>query len=260
MTPTAAQAALLGAVQGATEFLPVSSSAHLALAPRFLGFEDPGLSFDLALHLGTLLSLGAVYGRTWAGLLSGAARDPRGPEGRRLLLLAAATLPAVAAGLALEEAAEGFFRAPSRIAWTLIAFSFVMALAQRLGRGTKDWAEAGWRPVLGVGCAQALALMPGVSRSGVTVSAALLLGLSPAASAELSFLLSAPIIAGAAAFKLRHLPLADALSAPFLAGVVVSALTGLLAVRLFLALLPRKGLTPFVLYRLALGASILLSR
>lgn len=257
MTPSAGQAAALGAVQGATEFLPVSSSAHLALAPRLLGFEDPGLAFDLALHLGTLLSLALVYGRAWAGLLAGAARQPRGPEARRLAMLACATVPAVIAGLALEDAAQTYFRAPERIAWALIAFSFVMAAAQRWGRGTRHWTEAGWGPVLGVGLAQALALMPGVSRSGVTVSAALLLGLSPAASAELSFLLSAPIIAGAAAFQLRHLSPAD-VTFPFVLGIAVSALTGLAAVRLFLRLLPTRGLMPWVFYRLALGAAILL--
>ncbi len=254
---TVGHAALLGAVQGATEFLPVSSSAHLALAPRLLGFMDPGLTFDLALHLGTLLSLAAVYGRYWTGLLGDAARDPRGPQGRRLLLLAAATMPAVVAGLALEKQAEEVFRDPRRIGWALIIFSFVMAAAQRLGRGEKKWEESGWRVVLAVGAAQAIALMPGVSRSGATVSAGLLLGLAPAAAAELSFLLSAPIIAGAAAFKLRHLGAAD-LTAPFFIGIAVSALTGLAAVRFFLAMLPKKGLTPFVLYRLALGAALLL--
>lgn len=257
MSATPGQAALLGAVQGATEFLPVSSSAHLALVPRLFGFEDPGLVFDLALHLGTLLSLAAVYGRAWAGLLAGAARDPRGPEGRRLLLLAAATLPAAVAGVLLEDAASGWLREPRRIAWQLIAFSFVMAAAQRLGRGSKGWTEAGWGPVLGVGLAQALALMPGVSRSGVTVSAALLLGLTPSAAAELSFMLSAPIIAGAAAFQLRHLGAAD-VDASFFLGIAVSFVTGLLAVRVFLALLPKRGLMPYVFYRLALGAAILL--
>lgn len=250
------QAALLGAVQGATEFLPVSSSAHLALTPRVLGFRDPGLAFDLALHVGTLLSLAAVYGRTWYGLLKDAAAEPRGPAARKLALLALATLPAVAAGLAFEDEAERLFRDPRRIAWALIAFSFVMAAAQRLGRGARGWEEAGWRAVLAVGAAQALAILPGVSRSGVTVSAGLLLGLAPAAAAELSFLLSAPIIAGAAAYKLRGIGVAD-VTAPFLCGVAVSALTGLLAVRVFLALLPRRGLTPFVLYRLALGGALL---
>ncbi|MDX6770596.1 MAG: undecaprenyl-diphosphate phosphatase [Elusimicrobiota bacterium] len=254
--PTLLQAAVLGAVQGATEFLPVSSSAHLALAPRLFGFADPGLTFDLALHVGTLVSLAAVYGRTWYGLLAGAAREPGGPEAHRLLLLAGATLPAVAAGLGLEDYAETVFRDPRRIAWALIVFSLVMAAAQRLGRGWKTWEEAGWPVIIGVGAAQALAILPGVSRSGVTVSAALLLGLAPASAAELSFLLSAPIIAGAAVFKLRHLTGAD-LTAPFFVGVVVSALTGLAAVRGFIAFLPKRGLTPFVVYRLALGAALL---
>lgn len=255
-TLTATQAAVLGVVQGTTEFLPVSSSAHLALAPRLLGFSDPGLTFDLALHVGTLLSLAAVYGRFWYGLLRGAALAPCGPAGRRLALLALASVPAAAAGVFLEKEAEALFRDPRRIAWALILFSFVMEAAQRLGRGRQNWEDAGWRVVLGVGAAQALALLPGVSRSGVTVSAGLLLGLAPTAAAELSFLLSAPIVAGAAAYKLRHLGVAD-VTWPFVCGIAVSALTGLAAVRFFLALLPRRGLTPFVLYRLALGTAML---
>lgn len=255
---TLGQAALLGAIQGATEFLPVSSSAHLALAPKVLGFADPGLTFDLALHLGTLLSLAAVYGRYWRELLAGAAAAPRGPEARRLLLLALATLPAVAAGLLLEKQAEAAFRDPMRIAWMLLLFSGVMAAAQRWGRGADAWDRSGWRVVLAVGAAQALALMPGVSRSGATLSAGLLLGLSPASAAELSFLLSAPIIAGAAAFKLRHIGAAE-LTGPFFCGIAVSAVSGLLAVRFFLALLPKRGLTPFVAYRLALAAALLLA-
>jgi undecaprenyl-diphosphatase len=258
VSPAAGQAALLGAVQGLTEFLPVSSSAHLALVPRLFGFPDPGLAFDLALHLGTLLSLSAVYGRSWAGLLSGTARDPRGPQARKLAMLAAATVPGVVAGLSLEKSADVAFRDPARVAAMLIGFSLVMAAAQRWGRGKKDWEHAGWGVVLAVGAAQALALMPGVSRSGATVSAGLLLGLSPYSAADLSFMLSAPIIAGAAVFKLRHLSAAD-VTGPFLLGIAVSAVTGLAAVRLFLALLPKKGLTPYVLYRLALGAAILLA-
>lgn len=254
---TSAQAVLLGAIQGLTEFLPVSSSAHLALAPRFFSFPDPGLTVDVALHLGTLLAVLVYYRETWASLAAGALRDPRGEQARTLGLLALATLPAVAAGLALEDAADAAFRDPRRIGACLILFSGVMLWAERRGEGARgEWRSAGPRVVLLVGCAQALALMPGVSRSGATMSAALILGLSRAQAAELSFLMSTPIVAGAAALKLRHLGAAD-VTGPFLLGLAASAAVGFAAVGAFLRFLPKGGLKPYAAYRSALGFAAL---
>ncbi|UPT72381.1 MAG: undecaprenyl-diphosphate phosphatase [Elusimicrobiota bacterium] len=259
---TGAQAVLLGTIQGLTEFLPVSSSAHLALAPRFFRFPDPGLTVDVALHLGTLLAVLVYYRETWLGLLRGAARDARGPEARTLGLLALATLPAVAAGLALEKAAEEAFRDPRRIGACLIAFSGVMLWADRRGADApgRPWRESGARTVLLVGCAQALALMPGVSRSGATMSAALLLGIGRAQAAELSFLMSTPIVAGAAALKLRHLGAGD-LTGPFFLGLGASAAVGFAAVGAFIRYLPKGGLKPYAAYRSVVGfAALLLPR
>lgn len=254
---TAAQAVLLGVVQGLTEFLPVSSSAHLALAPRFFSFPDPGLTIDVALHLGTLAAVLVYYRRTWLDLALGALRDPRGSQARTLGLLALATLPAVAAGLALEKAAEAAFRDPRRIGACLILFSGVMVWADRRARDSGTaWREAGARRVLLVGCAQALALMPGVSRSGATMSAALLLGFGRAEAAELSFLMSTPIVAGAAVLKLRHLGAAD-LTGPFFLGLAASALVGFAAVGAFLRFLPKGGLKPYAAYRSAVGLAAL---
>jgi len=253
---TYGQSALLGALQGLAEFLPISSSAHLALAPWALDFRDPGLTFDVALHLGTLLAITATYGRRWTALLVGAARDPRGEDARLLSLLALATVPAVGAGLALESRAEESFRDPRLIAGMLIVFGLILEAAERWGARRREWADAGWRVFLAVGAAQALAIVPGVSRSGVTISAALALGLTTAGAADLSFMLSAPIIAGAAAHKLKHLTGAD-LTGPFVFGVAVSSLTGWAAIRFFLRGLSRWGLRPYVLYRAALGAAVL---
>ncbi len=255
--PTYAQAALLGAIQGATEFLPVSSSAHLALAPRLLGFTDPGLTFDVALHLGTLAAVLFYYRAKWFELVRGAASDPRGAHARTLGLLALACVPAAAAGVLLEDAADAALRDPRLTAAMLIAFSGVMVWAEKAGRGAGRWREAGLRAILLVGCAQALALVPGVSRSGATMSAALLLGLAREEAAELSFLMSTPIVAGAALLKLRHLGAAD-VTGPFVVGLVVSAAAGFAAVGFFLRLLPRGGLTPYAVYRVALGAATLL--
>jgi len=254
---TLGEAALLGAIQGLTEFLPVSSSAHLALAPRFFSFPDPGLTIDVALHLGTLLAVLVYYRGTWARLFLGAARDPRGPEGRDLGLIALATMPAVVVGFLLETAAEDAFRDPRRIALCLLGFSAVMLWAQRRPNGGGAWRGAGLRTVLLVGAAQALAIMPGVSRSGATISAGLLLGLAATEAAELSFLMATPIVAGAALLKLRHLGVAD-VNAAFVLGIAVSAATGFAAVGAFIRFLPKGGLTPYVYYRVALGLAALL--
>jgi undecaprenyl-diphosphatase len=252
------QSALLGAIQGLTEFLPVSSSAHLALAPRVFSFPDPGLTFDVALHLGTLLAVLIYYRTTWLRLASGTLRDPRGAEARTLGLLVLATLPAVFFGLLLEHKAEEAFRDPRRIALCLIAFSGVMIWADRRGEKSGGaWRDAGTRTLVLVGCAQALALMPGVSRSGATISAALLLGIAPPEAAELSFLMATPIVAGAALLKLRHLGVAD-VNGPFLLGLAVSAATGFAAVGAFIRFLPKSGLKPYAIYRVALGAAALL--
>ncbi len=259
---TYAQSALLGAIQGLTEFLPVSSSAHLALAPRFFAFPDPGLTFDVALHLGTLLAVLIYYRDVWLRLASGTLRDPRGEQARTLGLLALATVPAVVAGLLLEHKAEHAFRDPSRIAICLVAFSGVMVWADRRGEtATGTWRMAGVRTVVLVGCAQALALMPGVSRSGATMSAALLLGLGRAEAAELSFLMATPIVAGAALLKLRHLGAAD-MTGPFWLGLAVSGAVGFAAVGAFIRFLPKGGLKPYAVYRVVLGlaALLLLSR
>lgn len=254
------QSALLGALQGLTEFLPVSSSAHLALAPRFFAFPDPGLTFDVGLHLGTLVAVLLYYREIWTKMLLGAARDPRGEEGRNLGLLALATLPAVFAGLLLEKSAEEAFRDPRRIGVCLIAFSGVMYWAERSARQVTDWRDAGARVLLLVGGAQALAIMPGVSRSGATISAALLLGLKAPQAAELSFLMATPIVAGAAILKLRHLSPAD-VDGVFLAGIAVSAATGFAAVGAFIRFLPKSGFKPYVIYRVALGlAALFLAR
>lgn len=251
-----AHAVLLGVLQGLTEFLPVSSSAHLALAPKFFSFPDPGLVFDVALHFGTLLAVLLYYRDTWLRLFQGAVRDPRGEEGRHLGLLALATLPAVVVGLAFESSAETAFRDPRRIGVCLIVFSAVMAWSERRALKRTAWRAVGMRSIFLIGCAQALAVMPGVSRSGATISAALLLGLTVPQAAELSFLMATPIVAGAAVLKLRHLAVAD-MTGPFVLGVAVSALCGYAAVGAFIRFLPKSGFKPYVIYRVALGLAAL---
>lgn len=250
------EASLYGALQGLTEFLPVSSSAHLILAPWLLGWKDPGLSFDVALHLGTLAALLIYFFEDWRGLLAGAAKDRRGPEARLLWLLAVSSLPAGAAGLALGRHAESVFRQPARIAWALILFALLMETADRLGRKETPLNSISAKAALGIGLAQSLAIIPGVSRLGATMTAGLFFGLSTEAAARFSFLLGAPVILGAGAWQLRHMRAAD-ISGPFVWGVAVSALASLAALRFFMRQAPRSGLGPYVVYRIALGLLVL---
>lgn len=253
---TYAQSILLGALQGLGEFLPISSSAHLVLAPWLLRFDDPGLSFDVALHLGTLVAIAAVYASRWASILKDAALEPRGAGGRKLGLLALATIPGAVAGVLLEKAADHAFRSPALVAVNLIVFGFIMLWAEAIGEKTAGWIESTFGKAGAIGAAQALALAPGVSRSGATMTAGLFLGMTRESAAEFSFLLSAPIIAGAAVLKLHHLSGAD-ITGPFLCGIAVSALTGWFAIRAFLRRIGQSGLKPFAYYRFVLGAVVL---
>lgn len=253
---TFGQATLLGALQGLGEFLPISSSAHLALAPWVFGFPDPGLTFDVALHVGTLAAIATAFGARWWAILSGAARAPRGEDGRKLAALVLATVPGALVGLIFEKKAEEAFRDPRLIACALIFFAGVMEACDRFGPKDREWSQGGWRTALAVGAAQALAIVPGVSRAGSTMSAGLALGLTRESAAELSFLMAAPIIAGAALLKLRHLTAAD-FTGPFVWGVAVSAVTGWFAVNLVLRAIRAYGLKPYSIYRAALGAAVL---
>lgn len=242
---TFAQATVYGIVQGLTEFLPVSSSAHLALLPRLTGWTDPGLTFDVALHMGTLLAVAAYFFKDWLELLKN--------DRKTVAWLALASVPAGLAGILLEGAVETTFRSSERIALTLAFFGVLLIAADRLGKRRR---AAGPSDMLAVGLAQALALMPGVSRSGVTITAGLALGLRGEEAAKLSFLLALPITAGAGLFKLRNLEASMATPAFFWA-IAVSALTGLLAVHILLKQVRGGALWPYGAYRVILAAGLI---
>lgn len=252
---TALQASVLGLVQGLGEFLPISSSAHLVLVPRFLGWDDQGLSVDVALHLGTLLAVTVYFWKDLSGIALGALRgEPR--QRKMLFLLAAATVPGGIAGLLLDDYVETVFRSPALIAWTLMLFGLLLGWADRKGRKERGLEGMDWGPALGVGLAQALAVVPGVSRSGITLTAALLLGFKREDAARFSFLLSFPIIAAAGTLKLRHLEPAM-LDGAFLLGIAVAALSGAAAIWGLLNWVKTRSLAPFVVYRLLLGILLL---
>lgn len=247
--------ATLGVVQGLTEFLPVSSSAHLAFFPWLLGWKDPGLAFDAALHLGTLAAAFGYYRGEWLKALREASGDLKSPGARLLLSLALATLPAAAAGLLLEDKLEAWGRVPVVPGTALILFGLLLGLSARLGRQTLALRDVGLREALLIGAAQALALIPGVSRSGITITAGLFLGLTCETAATFSFLLAVPITLGAALHGLMKLD-PSLLGPPFWVGLAASAVSGAAAIKALLGALSRWGVRPFVLYRAGLGLLI----
>jgi undecaprenyl-diphosphatase len=260
--PATVQAALLGVVQGLTEFLPVSSSAHLIFARLFFGFDGDkfGLAFDVACHVGTLIAV-LIYFRTEiARLVAALPRlfDLRDPEARLIWLLVIGTLPAVVVGLLFKHRIEDELRTPAIAASMLAAGGLLFFVAEALGSKTRPESSLTFGEAALIGCAQALALVPGVSRSGATITAALFIGLRRAEAARFIFLLAIPAILGAAASeapKLLKAGLGDTASL-FLIGVVTSAIVGYAAVKFFIRYLGNHSLAVFAWYRLALAAAV----
>ena len=255
-------ALFLALIQGLTEFLPISSSAHLILPSVIFGWPDQGLAFDVAVHFGTLgaviLSLRVEIKRIVTAMLVGFGR--RYPRQARLgWLIGLATIPAVLTGLLAKDFVETSLRNEFVIVLATVGFGLLLWWAH-YQRGRSGFGGIDLRQAILIGCAQALALIPGTSRSGVTLIAALWLGLSRRVAAKFSFLLSVPIILGAAALKMNDLIEATESVAwdTILVGVIVSFLSAYLCIRLFLTWVQRIGLLPFVAYRLALGMILLI--
>jgi undecaprenyl-diphosphatase len=262
MEGTLLPAIVLGTVQGVTEFLPVSSTAHLDIIPKLLGWKDPfinSLSFDVALHAGTLAAILAAFRHEWTALLPALAR-PRSRKGAFAWWMAAATVPAVIAGVLLEKRAEGAFREPVHVAIFLAVGAVLLWWADawsRSGRRTGADRTVSGRALL-IGCAQATAILPGLSRSGMTITAGLFLGLARREAARYSFMLSAPLLAGATIWKARHWGgFAGTDWTALSAGVLAAGFTGMLAIRFVLKLAGRFGYAPYAAYRLILAAGIM---
>lgn len=252
------QAVVLGALQGLTEPLPISSSAHLYAVPRLLGWEYAGLSFDVALHWGTLLALVAAFWRDWWDLAAGTVTGP--PAGRAAargawLRLIVASIPAALAGVLLEDL-ESRLRSLPLLAALLAVFGLLLWGADRLRPAGREERLPGWGPCLAMGLAQAIALVPGVSRSGVTMTAGRLSGLARVSAARFSFLLATPITFGAGLLELRHLGPGVPLGT-LAVGMVSAAVVGLLAIRGLIRWLGRAGFGVFFAYRVLFAAFIL---
>ena len=199
------QAVILGLVQGLGEFLPISSSAHLVLVPWLFKWNDPGLTFDIALHIGTLIAVAIYFWKDWLKLITKGLTDVRSTEGRLFWYLVAATIPGAVVGFLLEKKAETIFREPILIATMLILLGVLLYWADRRGVKNIEMNRITFRTSLFIGLSQALAIIPGVSRSGITMTMGLLMGLTREGAARFSFLLAVPIIFGAALVKLPFL-------------------------------------------------------
>lgn len=255
---TPLQAAVLGAVQGLTELLPVSSSAHLYAVPTLLGWPYQGLAFDVALHGGTLLALVVAFWGDWLAMARDAfAREAGVAREARLLWakLAVATVPAAIVGKLFADVIEHQLRFLPLQAATLFTFGLLLWLADRFRPAGRDTRTPTWTDALVMGCAQCLALVPGVSRSGVTMTSGRATGLSRVAAARFSFLLATPITFGAFVLKVRDVP-RDVPVVALAIAVVSSAVFGVLAIRLLLAMVRRTGFGVFFAYRAVLAAAI----
>jgi undecaprenyl-diphosphatase len=261
------QVIVLALVQGLTEFLPVSSTAHLFLTSRLLGWEAESLSFDIILHLGTLIAVLLYFFRDWLQIIGQAfgmqiGHDHELKHNRSLLwLLAIGSIPVGIAGLLFNKQAESTWRNEFVIGGMLIAVGVLMWFAENAGRRLRDLGAIQLPDALTIGLAQALAVVPGCSRSGVTISAGLFRDLTRESAARFSFLLSTPAIGAAAMKALYELhkehKLHDLLSTQFVVGILVSALTGCAVIAWFLHYLRRSSLRPFVYYRIVFGIIVL---
>jgi undecaprenyl-diphosphatase len=260
---TTLQIIVLAVVQGLTEFLPISSSGHLVLVPYLVAWTDQGLAFDVAVHFGSLLAVVVFFREDIKGLLHGGVQvlggDTKSPQAYMAIAIALGTIPAAVAGLLFAGWIEMNLRDPAIIVYTLAGYGILMALADRYAKRTKGIAEVRIRDALIIGVAQALALVPGTSRSGVTITAGRLLGFERQDAARFSFLLSAPVILLATLYKGFELVTGDMAVAwsELALGVAVSAVVAYLSIEFFMRFVTRIGLAPFALYRLILAAVIL---
>lgn len=259
-------ALVLGALQGFTEVLPISSSAHLILVPWLLAWPESGLTFDVALHLGTFIAMMIYFRRDILTMISSffaacASRSLDTPEKRLPFLIIAATVPAAVVGKLFEEQVEQVFRSnPLLIAFFLIFFGLILGWADRAGRKLDGLDRITVKSALTIGLLQVLALLPGVSRSGITITAGLALGFTRESAARFSFLLSLPIVVGAALLKTLHLakhgiPAGEI--QPLLVGIFASAVTGYASVAFLLKFVQKRSIFPFVWYRIIAGIVVI---
>ena len=261
------QSIILGIVQGLGEFLPISSTAHLILAPYFFGWSDPGLSFDVALHVGTLIAVIGFFWRDWITILKLALQkisnfkfqisNSEEYPAQLIWLLVIASVPGAIFGFLFDDYAEYVFRNPLLIAFTLSVVGLLLYLVDKYSKHKKDINHISIKDAILIGLSQAVAIIPGVSRSGATMTTGLALGLSREQAARFSFLLSTPIIFGAAILKVPHL-LKAGIDLPIIFGIIAAAISGYLAIKYMLRFIQKVGYAPFFYYRLFLAFIVIM--
>ena len=257
-------AVFLALLQGLTEFLPISSSAHLILLPRLLGWVDQGLAFDVAVHIGTLTAVVAYFrhdvNRLLLAWLKSCATRQLDADATLAWLVVLSTLPVVVAGLLFHDFIETSLRSPLVIAAATVGFGVLLGVADWRGKKMRSENSLTVMDALWIGLAQALALIPGTSRSGITMTTALALGLTRSAAARFSFLMSVPVIMMAGGYEsLKLIEQAEPVAwSPLLLGTLVSAASAYLSIHFFMRLIEKVGMLPFVIYRLLLGVFLLL--
>jgi undecaprenyl-diphosphatase len=255
---TILQAVILGLAQGLGEFLPISSSAHLVLIPWLFGWADPGLTFDVALHIGTLVAVVIYFWRDWWELIIKGFTDVRSVKGRTFWYLVAASVPGAMGGFLLEKKAETVFRSPTLIAMMLILMGIFLYWADRRSAKKIEMNNITFGTSILIGISQVLAIVPGVSRSGITMTTGLLMGINREGAARFSFLLSTPIIFGAAMVKLPTvISNSSVITGNFMIGMLVSCITGIVSIGFLLRYVQTKDFLPFAYYRFILGALVI---
>lgn len=253
------QSIILGIVQGLGEFLPISSTAHLILVPYFTGWKDPGLSFDVAMHMGTLLAVIIYFWHDWLEIFKVTfLKKESGEYNKNILwLLIGGTIPGALIGFLFEDYVAGILRSPYLIAGALFLFGLILFLLDKYASHRRSLEELKFKDVILIGLAQAIAIVPGVSRSGATISAGLALGLSRVSAARFSFLLSTPIILGATLSQLPDL-LKERIDLAIIWGIIFSALSGYLAIKYLIKFVENYSYKVFFWYRVILALIIIL--
>lgn len=259
---TVLQALVLGIIQGLAEFLPISSSGHLALTPYVFGWEPPGLAFDVSLHIGTLAAVLWFFKQQWAMLVRGAwnivkQRGVRTDEEKRVIFLIIATIPGAIGGLLLEDYAETTFRSPLLVATALIVMGILLWVVDLRAARDRSLGNMKWLDALLIGLAQVCALVPGVSRSGSTITMGRALRFSREGAAVFSFLMSMPITLAAALLKTPEVIRDQGLSLPLVVGIIASGLSGWFAIRIMIGIVARRGYGFFAAYRVIIGLAII---
>lgn len=251
-------AVILGAVQGITEFFPVSSSAHLSLFPFIFDFKDPGLAFDIALHAGTFVAILVAFWDEWLGLLKGVLKKELNFEKKFSLYLILTTIPGAFFGYFFEEKAATVFRNPLLSALVLVLFGVLLVAVDKLTKKAESIEKADAKKAILIGFSQALALVPGVSRSGATITAGRALGFSREAAVKYSFMAALPIIAGATVFGLRDVEAAKFVSAPWVIGFFASLAASFWAIKFLTKYVKKHSFNIFLYYRIGLAALVVL--